>query len=175
MPKSIQPNIETLFNEQCQRLVSYLRRKTGSLQEAEDIAQNAFIRVQAASQKEPINNPKAYLYQTASNIFIDVKRREVTHDNYLKERAPANSDIYSDTIGDQHQLGPERYVGAADELKKVERAIAGLPNQCRQAFLMHRVKGLPYQDIARILGVSVSSVEKYILQSLKQCRKALAN
>ena len=49
-----------------------------------------------------------------------------------------------------------------------------LPERCRQAFLLHRVSGLSYNDIARELGVSVSSVEKYILQALKHCRRELS-
>ncbi|MAZ89474.1 MAG: hypothetical protein CL693_17720 [Cellvibrionaceae bacterium] len=48
-----------------------------------------------------------------------------------------------------------------------------LPIKCRQAFLLHRVKGLSYNDIAHEMGVSVSSVEKYILQALKHSRAVL--
>lgn len=175
MTRSIHPSttIEELFNDQCQRLVNYLRRKTNSHQDAEDIAQNAFIRIQAASEKEQISNPKAYLYQTASNILIDMKRRERVHENYLRENGVHAGDESHSLVTEHDLLSPDRIFDATCELAKVEQAIAKLPQQCRQAFLLHRIKGMSYEDIACILDVSVSSVEKYILQSLKQCRKAI--
>ena len=56
----------------------------------------------------------------------------------------------------------------------IYRAMERLPERCSQAFLLHRTSGLSYSEIAQELGVSVSSVEKYILQALKHCRAALA-
>jgi len=49
-----------------------------------------------------------------------------------------------------------------------------MPFKVKQAFLLHRQSGLPYSAIAEQMQVSVSSVEKYILQALKQCRETLA-
>ena len=59
-------------------------------------------------------------------------------------------------------------------MARIYAAIDELPLKCRQAFLLHRNSGLSYSDIALELDVSVSSVEKYILQALKHCRAALA-
>ncbi len=54
------------------------------------------------------------------------------------------------------------------------RALSELPVKCRQAFVMHRTHGYPYPRIAEELGVSVSSVEKYIIQALKHLRNKLS-
>ena len=69
---------------------------------------------------------------------------------------------------------PEQILNGREKLARIYEAIDRLPAKCRQAFLLHRNSGMSYADIARELDVSVSSVEKYILQALKQCRSALA-
>ena len=68
---------------------------------------------------------------------------------------------------------PEQIVSGREKLARIFAAVDALPDKCRQAFLLHRSSGLSYGDIAKELGVSVSSVEKYILQALKACREAL--
>lgn len=172
MAKSASSSIEALFTDHSQRLVSYLRSKTGCQEDAEDIAQTAFIRVDKASSNGVIANPKAYLYQTASNILVDMKRRERVHESYLRE-ATVHAGGIADVSNQPHAPSPDLTLDSANNLKRVERAVARLPHQCRQAFLMHRIKGLSYAEIADILGVSVSSVEKYILQALRHCRQTL--
>ncbi len=171
MSRTTQPIIEELFVEHSQRLVSFLRKKFCSKEDAEDIAQNAFIRIRKICENNEAVNPKAYLYQTASNLLIDMRRREQVHNSYLQQHHGAANDWNPGPQGTQ--LCPQRIHEAVDELKRVETAIAGLRPVCRQAFLMHRFKGMSYNDIAKVMGVSVSSVEKYILETLKHARVEL--
>ena len=70
---------------------------------------------------------------------------------------------------------PEQILSGREKLDRIYAAIDELPEKCRQAFLLHRSSGLSYNDIAQELGVSVSSVEKYILEALKHCRQALSS
>ena len=65
------------------------------------------------------------------------------------------------------------YLGARQKLDAINRAVDELPFKVKQAFLLHRQNGLSYSAIAKQMGVSVSSVEKYILQALKHFRLAL--
>lgn len=166
--------LEELFQSHGPGLVRFLSRKMKSPEDAEDIAQNAFIRVQRVANSGELDNLKAYLYQTASNLAIDQLRREKLHNNYVN--LETNKHLYSDESSPSmsDHCTPERLLTARRQLKEINKALDNLPVKCRQAFLLHRNKGLSYSEIAQEMCVSVSSVEKYILQSLKSCRKALA-
>ncbi|WP_317931197.1 RNA polymerase sigma factor [Halioxenophilus sp. WMMB6] len=163
--------LEQVFTSHAQGLVRFLYRKVKNWEDAEDIAQNAFIRIQRLTQSGELENPKAYLYQTASNLAIDKIRREKLHTAYIQsEMIDSSMGIQSN---DTDNCCPERQLGARQQLQKVEAALAQLPVKCRQAFMLHRVRNMSYNDIAQEMNVSVSSVEKYILQALKHCRKSL--
>lgn len=168
-------NIEELFQEHCQRLTNYIRKKITSNEDAEDIAQHAFIRVQMAAGNSDITNPISYLYQTASNILIDMKRREKLHDAYIHSMV-STSALDSNMVDSSYSTpGPDRIVSAQHELQRIESAVEKMPEKQRQAFLLHRVKGLTYAEIATTMNMSVSSVEKYIFTALKQCRQVLVD
>jgi len=166
------PTLEELFVEHGQRLVHFLRRKLCSKEDAEDIAQNAFIRIRKICENDETLNPKAYLYQTASNLLIDMKRREQIHENYLQQQYGKSSGGWS-SLPQDNQLSPDRIHDAREELDRVNNAISTLKSPCRQAFIMHRFKGMSYNEISEVMGVSVSSVEKYIIEALKHARAEL--
>ena len=173
MSKHSPNRLEQLFATHAQGLVRFLKRKVNSPEDAEDIAQNAFIRIQRLAEQGELDNPKAYLYQTASNLAIDMLRREKLHQNYVQQTISKEqfSDEEFSSVTDY--CTPERLLTARGELDAIRQAMDELPIKCRQAFLLHRVKGLSYNDIAIEMGVSVSSVEKYILQALKHSRRTL--
>ena len=77
--------------------------------------------------------------------------------------------------GQYRPLSPEQIVSSREKLARIMRVVDALPEKCRQAFLLHRHSGLSYTQIAAEMGVSVSSVEKYILEALKHCRQKLAS
>ena len=68
---------------------------------------------------------------------------------------------------------PEQILSAREKLSYIYEAVDELPFKVKQAFLLHRHRGMSYQDIANDMEVSVSSVEKYILEALKHCRRKL--
>jgi len=164
---------ESLFDSQGPGLIRFLSRKLNNTEDARDIAQNAFIRIQHLAESGQLENPKAYLYQTASNLAIDKIRRDQLHHRYLQTEGAWQQDDTGFNLSQSDYCTPERLLAAKQQLEHIEQAISGLPLKCRQAFLLHRVKGRSYSEIADEMSVSVSSVEKYILQALKVCRKAL--
>lgn len=166
--------LEELFQNHGPGLIRFLSRKMKSPEDAEDIAQNAFIRIQRVANSGELDNLKAYLYQTASNLAIDQLRREKLHHNYINQETTKHlSQDETSSPSNADQCTPDRLLSAQRQLKEIRLALDSLPVKCRQAFLLHRNKGLSYAEIAHEMCVSVSSVEKYILQSLKSCRKAL--
>ncbi|WP_193165079.1 RNA polymerase sigma factor [Microbulbifer hainanensis] len=161
--------LEKLFAEHGQALVRFVARIVRNTEDAEDIAQHAYLRLQKLSDEKELDNPRAYLYQIANNLAVDQLRRGKLHMEYVSQQMPAEGE----TVGDDHadHQSPERVLAARQQLQSIHDAMDSLPLKCRQAFLLHRTRGLSYNEIAQEMNTSVSSVEKYILQALKVCRR----
>ncbi len=63
---------------------------------------------------------------------------------------------------------PDAAIDARRALKRVMKAVGGLPPQCRRVFLMHKIDGLSYAEVAEKLGISRSAVEKHMIAALKR-------
>ncbi|MEM0953466.1 MAG: sigma-70 family RNA polymerase sigma factor [Pseudomonadota bacterium] len=155
-------------------LERFLARKLDNPADAAEIAQETFLRLHRLDHPDELDNARAFLFQVASNLAVDQLRRRQLHYRFLRTESREPGDD-----GSLEQLSdvasPEQILSGREKLDRIYQAIDRLPEKCRQAFLMHRSKGLSYSDIARELGVSVSSVEKYVLEALKACRAELAD
>ncbi|MFS1525691.1 RNA polymerase sigma factor [Microbulbifer sp. 2304DJ12-6] len=161
--------LERLFADHGQALVRFVARIVKSPEDAEDITQHAYLRLQKLSDKKELDNPRAYLYQIANNLAVDQLRRGKLHVDYISQQLPADGE--SDGAEHIDHQSPERVLAARQQLQSIYETMDKLPVKCRQAFLLHRARGLSYSEIAREMRISVSSVEKYILQALKACRR----
>jgi RNA polymerase sigma factor (sigma-70 family) len=168
--------VEGLIHSHSSTLVRFLARRMNSREDAEDIAQAAFIRLYTLDDPSKLSNAKAFLFQVAANMSIDQLRRKVLHQNYLeREGAKPPSDSSMAASATFENIPLEREMEAKETLRFIYQSLEGLPQNPRQAFILNRAKGLTYEEIAKQMGVSVSSVEKYILEALKHLRSALAD
>jgi RNA polymerase sigma-70 factor (ECF subfamily) len=153
-------------------LEQYLTRKLGNPEDAAEVAQDTFLRLHRLEQPENLDNARAYLFQAATNLAVDQLRRRQLQFRFLKlekSRAPEGEPPDLNAAG----VSPDQILDAREKLAAIYQAIDELPFKARQAFLLHRRNGMSYSNIAQQLQVSVSSVEKYILQALKHCRDTL--
>ncbi|MFD1215543.1 MULTISPECIES: RNA polymerase sigma factor [Microbulbifer] len=162
--------LEKLFTDHGQALVRFVTRIVRSTEDAEDIAQYAYLRLQKLTSEKELENPRAYLFQIANNLAVDQLRRGKLHIDYVSQQMPAEGATPAEDDYANHH-SPERVLAARQQLQAIHNAMDNLPLKCRQAFLLHRNRGLSYSDIAHEMNISVSSVEKYILQALKACRR----
>ena len=170
MKKARKTLLESLFADHGQALVRFITRIVRNTEDAEDIAQHAYLRLQKLSDEKDLENPRAYLFQIANNLAVDQLRRGKLHIDYVNQQLPAEGATATDDDYACHQ-SPERVLAARQQLQAIHSAMDSLPLKCRQAFLLHRNRGLSYTEIAEEMNISVSSVEKYILQALKLCRQ----
>jgi len=152
--------IAHLFEQQATPLLKYLTARFQNADEAKEVAQEAWLRMFRLEHPEELENAKAFLYQTASNLSIDRIRR-----GNLERRHQFSEEQSTRSVEDT--------VGAQQALRSIEAALFELPINCRQAFVMHRQHNMSYPMIAEQLGVSTSMVEKYIIQALKHFRNKL--
>jgi len=144
----------------------WLRGISISEDEVNDIVQDAYVLIARLDSVSHIRNGKSYFFQTAKSVFIQkIRRARIVPIGQLTELdAIALSD---------DDPGPERRISARQELDRVRRLIAGLPDKCRVIFEMRRLQGLPQKEIAKRLGVSENVVEMQSVRGLKLILKAL--
>lgn len=161
---------ELTMNELATPLVRYLSKKTQNNEDANDLAQEAFLRMHTFQQTEELKNAKAFLFKTANNLFIDQVRRTKVHNKFLDNEM-------MDELSDEDKYAPsaERTVCAEQELEQIYKTVELMPEKVRRAFLMHRGTDMTYPQIAKDMGVTTSMVEKYIVQALKFLREEIAS
>ena len=165
--------LAALVSEHRTALEKYLARKLDSPEDAAEVAQEAFLRLHRMESPQQLDNARAFLFQVATNLAVDQLRRRKLHFRFIrveKSQAPEGEPVDINASA----ASPEQIIGAREKLKAIYSAVDEMPLKVKQAFLLHRRSGMSYNDIAEEMQVSVSSVEKYILQALKHCRSRLA-
>jgi RNA polymerase sigma-70 factor (ECF subfamily) len=156
-----------------QPVMNLVFRMLRDLTEAEDVAQNVFVQVYKSAHRYQVASKfSTWLFTIARNLCLNEIRRRSRH--------PADSlDVPHPDQEDQplHQYEDKKTVSPPDRLlhgeleTKIEQAVAELPEAQRSAILLCRRDDLSYEDIARVLGCSVSATKSLIhrgRETLKQ-------
>lgn len=160
--------LQTVYDTYWPELCRYLTSRFGEgPPDPQDVVQQAFTQLATMDQPEKLENPRAFLYRTAINTAIDHKRRAQRRSRILRSVYPATGEEISD------DLGPERVLLAKHELEVLERAILALPERERTFFLLNRLEGMSFAEIARRTGRSESGVRLIIERALAKCQAAL--
>ncbi len=140
-------------------LARYILKMSVKQEDVDDILQEAFLRVYNENKKKEIRSPKDYLFIVSRNLIYKGLRHQ------SKEIA---TDIEDDLLGhDNKQTDVELH--NQQKFKAFNDALTTLPEKTRRAILLRKYYGLSHKEISQKLGVSVSSVEKYISKGIKQC------
>jgi RNA polymerase sigma-70 factor (ECF subfamily) len=154
--------VERLYRRYWRDVRAYVRRSFGpGPPDPDDIAQDAFVRLMGRGNLGNLTNPRAHLLATARNLAVDAYRRTVTGGAVIR------------TIGVVEPAFEELDAGQAlaskIELEKLARIMAGLDPKSRSAFLMHRIDGLSFSEIARRTGTSPSGARFLVARALAAC------
>jgi RNA polymerase sigma factor (sigma-70 family) len=149
-------------------LRGWLRRRLGALSanDVDDLVQEAFACIWAADFAT-IRNGRAYLYATVRHLLAQYARRSRIVQIELLGEIDSLSLI-------SEEPGPDRQVGARQELDRLRAIVAGLPVQCRRAFELCKFEGLPHRDIAQRMGLSEKTIENHLTRALARIGEALA-
>lgn len=135
-------------------LFAYALRLTGRRHDADDVFQDTFLAAFRAWPPPRRGNERAWLYRIATNKAIDRRRRDARYVSVDELRLAA----------------PERD-GAS--LADLAMAVRVLPAGQRAAFVLHRVQGLPYREVATALGCSEEAARARVSEATKKLREAL--
>ncbi len=163
--------IAEVFRAYNDTLVNYLAAHLKSRQEALEVAQEAYVRLLTMAESGKILDIESYLFRTAKNIAIDRVRR-----NNLKLRVFESAGaalVFDDESARQRAKVPETEASGRQTLKLLRTAIDELPPKCRMAFILYKLHGESYKEVACRMNLTESMVRKYVLRGLEYCRKRL--
>lgn len=151
-----------LFIQHRGSLVDYAARIVGSRVQAEDVVQEAWLRLRQAEEQRTVLEPVAYLYRLVRNLAIDTRRK------LSREMLRSHSDEAAAGIQDESPSA-DRTAAARDELRLVLEALAALPERTRIAVRMNRIEGRTLQEVANHLDLSVTRTFTIIAEGVAHC------
>lgn len=154
--------------EQREPLLGFLRHRTRSEADAQDVVQESMVRLLRYRDRQPEEAWKPLLYRIAVNVLHDHARRFNSrcgegHESLGMEveNLPADEPSMEQRLSDQQ------------ELARIRSLILQLPTRCREIYLLNRIEGMSYSEIATHCGISVKAVEKQITKALAALRKGV--
>ena len=139
------------------RVRAALMRRGRTTHDADDLVQEAWVRLACYEREQTVIEPEAFLMRTALNLSIDTYRARITRgDEVLLDEV-----VLIDTTP-----GAEAIVLARERMARLSLCLGRLNDKTRDIFLAHRVDGMSYQEIAQRHQMSISSVEKHIAKAL---------
>lgn len=169
MPKQNESNtcdeivFSSFFKTHIKALRNFLFYKFGNKDQAEDLAQEAFMKLWQNCSSVPLEKAKSYIYTIANNSTLN----EIAHQKVVL-RYEKNF-----TTLDRTNESPEYILEEKQFQDKLLKAIGNLNEKQRVAFLMHRIDKKKYSEIADELNISIKAVEKRIHLALLSLRKEI--
>ena len=148
-----------VYKAHAKAIYNFVYFKCGDSAQSDDLVQEAFVKLWNNCKKVPLAKAKSFLYTVANNTFLNEVAHKKVVLKYVGEKTP-RSNHYS----------PEFLLEEKQFKERLDTAIANLSEAQRTAFLLNRIEGKKYKEIAEILGISVKAVEKRMSQALAAIR-----
>ena len=160
MSKTCQEStFQQLFIELSERLRNYLYYHCGNGETAEDLMQDAFIKLWEHCKKVPPEKAKAFLYRVSYNLFLDIVKHKKVVQKFEAIRTERSG---PDT--------PQFQVEQQEFEEQLWKVVSNMPEKNRVVFLMNRLDGMTYAQIADALDIGVKAVEKRMQKALEAIR-----
>ncbi len=165
-PASLEQQLTRLFEEQRESLYRYLLSVVESESEAEDITQDAFLRLHIyLLEGMTVENARAWLFRVAHHLAIDERRRK-RPESLDGGQCAAGAAALRDESGPD----PERLAIANQRQERIEQAVSRLSEQQRRCLHL-RAEGFRHREIAEIIGVSESTVAENLRRGVLRLTK----
>ncbi|UII74986.1 sigma-70 family RNA polymerase sigma factor [Flagellimonas sp. HMM57] len=151
----------SIFKTNSKTIFNYIYYKFGNEEKAHDAVQDAFVKLWENCAKVLPEKAKSYLYTVANNTYLNVIKAEKVR---LK---------YAEPTLEHSNESPDFLLEEKEYKAKLDRALNNLPENQRTTFLLNRIDGKKYAEIAEIEGVSVKAIEKRMHLALKSLREEI--
>ncbi len=146
-------NLQTILS----RVRAALMRRGRTRHDADDLVQEAWVRLACYERSQTVAEPAAFLMRAALNLSIDGYRAARNHGEQV---------LLEETMLVDTTPTAEAILLARERIARLSVCLAGLDAKTRRIFLAHRVDGMTYLEIARDNSLSVSAVEKHIAKAM---------
>lgn len=150
-------------------LAVYFARKGVEPFEIDDLVQEVFLRILKRGDSDQLEQFNGYVFTTAASVLTDRYRRRKAR--FFTKHVEFDPDLHSDVT-----VGPDVELADRDSLNRATRILMQLPERTRHVFILRRIEGMSYGEIAHRLGLSVSAIEKHMLRAARHLvahRKAI--
>jgi RNA polymerase sigma-70 factor (ECF subfamily) len=148
-------NFQDLYGSYSAEVYRFALWLSGNISEAEDITSETFIRAWAHHHKIRTETLKAYLFTISRNIYLQHQRK--------KRRQVVLEDVHPDP-----SPGPDKLIESQLQLQKVRNILQTLPEVDRAAFILRVQHDLPYDEISRVLELSVTAIKVKVYRVRKK-------
>lgn len=163
-PIQIHPEVDYIFRQHYAWLQGRVARRVSSHSEAEDIASETFLQLTEDGGRSDIREPRAFLSTVAKRLLIKLWQRQDLERAYI--------DVLHH-MPEAQALSPEEHTLLLEAICQIDRVLAALPLPVKTAFLLSRLDGLTYPQIAKHMGISLATVERHMKRALLQCVSCL--
>ncbi|TRX73846.1 sigma-70 family RNA polymerase sigma factor [Pseudomonas mangiferae] len=161
---SLRQDVHRLYHDHHGWLQGWLRRRLGDRERAADIAHDTFLRLLVTRRLPGVGEGRRYLAQIARNLVIDQWRRQRIEQAYLDSLS---------ALPEPETPSLETRAIVIETLLLIDAMLDSMPARVREAFLLSQFEGLTYPQVAARLGVSLSSVQKYMTRAIQACYQVL--
>ena len=145
-------------------LRGYFMRRIGG--DIDDLVQEVLLRIERRRSKEPIDNIEGYLFQVASSVLNDTLRSD-------RSRHRSKHTELTEFHHPVEVLSPDRVLEGKQQLALALSVLESMPERSRQAFILVRFEQMSYSAASRVMGISVSAVEKHIMKVVRRLTERL--
>jgi len=152
------------FQKQQKAIRQVVAKYRSNIADIDELTQDVFLTGFAIELREDVHAPEHLLLRIAKNLAIDETRRKI---NKTSESLEDSIDL--SVYPDDRQISPEEMLDGRQKLLIFSEALASLSPELRRVFIMRRVEGLKYSQIATRLNLSKSTIEKRVVTAMAQC------
>jgi RNA polymerase sigma-70 factor (ECF subfamily) len=173
MRKNNERLLYNIFNDHGKDLFSYAYSRTRSVAAAEDIVQSAYLRIAEYKKDLAVKNMRSFAFTVVLNLLRDMSRRNATRLAKSSDSLDTHNNLEIDTIPQlTYAVEPSDALEAIEHIRALNNhLIKHLPRATLRAFYLHRVHGHSHKHIAKNMNVTISMVEKHVMQASKEVKR----
>jgi RNA polymerase sigma-70 factor (ECF subfamily) len=141
-----------------QKLRRFLRHQGRTGDEADELIQEAFLRLQLYRRERHVYEPEAFLVRTVRNLSVDILRRRTQRGTHVAVESERIRLI-------DPNPSPDEVLASQQRLQRLRAGLAALPPRTREVVLLQRIEGFSHAQIAARLSITVSAVEKHVAKA----------
>jgi RNA polymerase sigma factor (sigma-70 family) len=156
--------IRNLYVQSHKELLNFLLRRSTTKQQAQDLSQEAYLRLLRVERTDLILQPRAYLFRIAANLIYEKRVSSYRH----SENSTFSLEEVEELAG---ICNPSLDYESEQSLEHLTKIVEKLPATYQAILVMRKRDGLSHSEIATKLNISIHTVRKYLVRAVAECRK----